>query len=266
MASTRSTWMTQNYRSALSPLDSASEYIREHWTRIAPTYLIAMAPFSAAMYFLINTVASKHRSALPAWCFVLSLATLWKWVFLAVMQRRIQEDIRGDPPLKVSHRIGWILLLHLVASFAALWGSFLIAPAFFGLVFSGILTPMLLEEEGRVWPLTIKSVLWINESSRRLFKTLSAFFALFLAVYLSVIVLQRFLTSLVFTSLLGVNVTEVEMTMSSSAWALSLMYFVYVLFDFYWAAASVMIYYDLRSRRLGSDLRAAFKSIEEAKQ
>lgn len=251
------------YRSAVSPIDAALEYIREGWRSVLPLYVLAMGPFSAAMLFTIGVAASRNRSALPAGCLLLTLAVLWKWGFVAVLQRGVQEHLKGEPPLELRGRLFKILLLKLVSGCAMLWASVIVIPALFAFFVSGFATPMLLEEDGPVVPPAVKSIKWINKSIRRLLNTLAVFFALFLIATISIFALQMFLTGPVLAGILGIDSVDLELTLAGRAWIMSVFYFLYAGFDLVWEIAAVFVFYDLRAGRLGTDLSAALKALEE---
>ena len=99
-------------------------------------------------------------------------------------------------------RVFYIILLRLISNCAIVWGMFLLVPSFFGFFISGFAAPLLLEDEGRIVPLTIKGIKWVNNSSRRLIRLLAGFILLFMLILLGVFVLQHFLLGPVFSSIL----------------------------------------------------------------
>ena len=69
----------------------------------------------------------------------------------------------------------------------------------------------------------------------------------------------------VLPSLLGLDAQDLRLTMQGPAWSLSVGYFLFVAFDLLWTVASVFVFYDLRSRRLGADLRLRVQALREGR-
>lgn len=89
--------------------------------------------------------------------------------------------------------------------------------------------------------------------------------ALLLAV-VAVFALHWFLMETVLPSLLGLNVEDLWLTLRGKAWVLCVAYFLFLAFDYFWTVASVMVFYDLQSRQLGSDLRLRLRLLSEARR
>lgn len=248
-------------RSSLEPLDSALDYLRERGGPVLALYLMAMAPFSAAMLMLIDIVTSQHRSALAFGCALLTLATLWRWVLLAIVQRRVQSDLRGEPPAGLRARLPAILLARLICCLAVSWGGLLIVPGFYGFFLSAFAAPALLEGNGAAFAPIGDCLSLIHHAAWRLARLAAALSVAFILVSLGVLVLHFMVVNEMMGSLLDLNVTDLSLTLESHFWILSLVYLMLVAFDFYWTVASVMVFYDLRSRRLGSDLRLQMREI-----
>lgn len=251
--------------STLQPLDLAIEYLRFSGMRILPLYLLAMAPFSACVFLLIDSVTSQHRSVLPFECLLLTLATGWRWLWLAVAQRRVQADLRGEEPLPVRKRFFSILLTRLVSSFCMTWGGLILFPAFYGFFLSHCATPVLLEKEGKSVKQLTQAIGWIHRAGWQLTKMMLAFSIAILLAIVAVLVLQIFLTGTVLPQLLGVENWDLSLVLSSGAWYLCLAWFLFLVFDLLWMVASVMLFYSLQARRLGSDLRFRLRNLEEEK-
>jgi hypothetical protein len=246
---------------AALPLDAAVEYIRHHGLRLLPLYLISMAPISIIALFLIDAITAQHRSVLSAWCWALVPATLWRWVWLAKIQQLIQRDLQSRPGLRLRSRLLWILVARLYANVAFTWGSFIIAPSFYGLFAGSFAAPLLLERDGPLLRESFQVLRWIHHSAGRLMRVSIALSFLMLILTLAAFIVQYILVQTVLPGFLDVDTTSLGITMSSTAWRLTLLYFVTLLFDFFWTVASVFLYYDSQSRRTGSDLRARMSTL-----
>lgn len=249
-------------RSSLLALDEALEYVRQRPDRILPPYVLGMVPFSGAMFFLLDAVASRHVGVLPFGCLLLTLATLWRWAWTAVAQRRVQQHLRGDPPSPLRPHLLDYLVIRLMASALITWGSLIILPAVYGIFLAGFAAPLLLEGEGRVLPKVRKTLGLINRSMGRLGKAGLALTMSGLLLLAGVMGMQSLLLGGILPSVLGLDASDLVLTMSSSHWLLCLFYFLFLVFDFYWTVASVMLFYDLRSQRLGGDLRRRLQLLQ----
>ncbi|MBI4585992.1 MAG: hypothetical protein HY717_18435 [Planctomycetes bacterium] len=227
-----------------------------------PLYLAAMAPYSAAMLFVIDAISTQHRSALPFWSALLTLATLWRWLWLPAVQRRVQEDVRGEPTLPLGKHLAKILLIKAGASFAILWGGLIVIPAFYGFFLSAFAAPALLESGGGMFREVKRALLWIHHSARRFAGVSLALTVAFMAAGLGAFLLQLVMISTLLPSLLGLEAADLSLTLRSWSWFLCLAYLLFVLFDYYWTVASVMVFYDAQSRQLGSDLRLRLGTIQ----
>ena len=248
----------------MAPLDVALEYLRGNIWRLLPPYLTAMAPFSGAVLLAIDVVTSEHRANVAGACALLTLTTCWRWGWLAVVQRRVQADLRREPPRPLLPRLATILLLRLYANFALLWGSLIVVPAFYALFISGFATPMVLERPAGMWSQTRQMLRWIHGAAGRLGKACIALAVLWALLAASAFALQLFAVHSVLPSLLGQRTADLAVTVASSSWTMCVFYFLFVLFDLYWTVASVVIFYDLQSRRLGTDLRSRLLELEGA--
>jgi hypothetical protein len=248
---------------ALLPMDLAAEYLRGRIWHVLPPFLLAVGPLSAAVLVAIDVSATQHRAAVAEAGVFLTVATIWRWVWLAVVQRRVQADLRGRPPAKLRRRIVPILLVRLFAFFAVVWGWFLIVPAFYGLLLGGLAAPMMLERQGPAWNQTRDALVWVHKSAGRLLKVTSALLVLALLTVVSVVALQLLLVNMILPSILGVDTADLALTVQSVSWVLCVLYFLFVVFDLYWTVLSVMLYYDLQSRRLGTDLRSRLIDQEQ---
>ena len=263
---TQADWATVGIGSSLHPLDAALDYIRERGGPVLGLYLVAMVPFSVAVLFLIDAVTIPQRAALPFGCALLAGATLWRWGFLGAAQRRVQADLRGEPPLPLRRRLGMILVAKLMLSIVVLWGGLLVVPAFYGAYVSGIAVPLLLESDGHVGPLLRKACGWVHRARRRLTRMGLALSAALALAFVATLALHWFLMETVLPSLLGLNVEDLWLTLRGKAWGLCATYFLFLGFDFYWTVASVMVFYDLQARQLGSDLRLRLRLLSEARR
>ncbi len=255
-------WMASGGRSPLFPLDEAVDYLTARSARVLPLYLAAMAPYSAAMIFMIDAITTQHRSALPFWSALLTLATLWRWLWLPAVQRRVQEDVRGEPTLPLGRHLAKIVLIKAAASAAIFWGGLIVIPAFYGFFLSAFAAPVLLESGGGAFRSLKRALVWIHHSARRFAGVSLALTAAFLAAWLGIFLLQVVMTSTILPSLLGLEAADLTLTLRSWSWFLSLAYLMFVLFDYFWTIASVMVFYDAQSRQLGSDLRLRLGTIQ----
>ncbi len=78
-----------------SPLDAAADYWRIKADRLLPLYVLAMGPHAIVTGLLIAAINGEQRSLASRYCFYLTAATLWRWVWIAWLQRRVQEDLRA---------------------------------------------------------------------------------------------------------------------------------------------------------------------------
>jgi hypothetical protein len=254
----------QSGESALWALDVAVNYLRRFGHRVLPVYLVAMGPFSAAVLWLIDAIAAQDQSVLPFGCALLVLATLWRWGWLSVVQWRVQRDCRGEPPLLLRRRLAAILLLRLLAATSITWGLLLIIPFFYGFFAAGFIAPLLLEWEGPATARVFESLQRLQDARERLGRVLGALAAAGLAALVTAVVWHLLLLGTLLTSILGFETADIALTLRGTSWVLAVGYFLFVVFDVFWTVASVILFYDLQARRLGSDLRLRLRALREA--
>lgn len=247
--------------SVLGPLDGALEYLRRRGGRLLPLYLWANAPLAAAVLVMIDTVTAQHRSALPDAAWMLTGAMVWRWVWQGLVQKRVQEDLRGQPVLPLRRRALSLLMTRLICFVLITWGSFLVVPAFYALFASSFAAPILLESPGRPAPLIARTVRWTHAAVGRLSRLIVVLGVLTLLLYLMVLGTQILLLGTFVPGILGIDTTDAQLTFGGYAASLIFLFIMFLLLDFYWTAASVLLFYDLQARRLGSDLRQRMAAL-----
>jgi len=154
-----------------------------------------------------------------------------------------------------------ILMARLICCIAISWGGLLIVPGFYGFFLSAFAAPALLEGNGAAFEPIADCLSLIHHAAWRLTKLATAICVAFVLASLGVLVLHLLVVNEMMGSLLDLNVSDLSLTLGSRFWVFSVVYLMLVAFDFYWTVASVMVFYDLRSRRLGSDLRLQMREI-----
>lgn len=257
-------WLPAGRGSALEPLDGALELMRTRLSTLLPIYVLAVVPLAAGGWLAIDAVTARDRAALVLVSAVLTLALPWRWAWLAVLQRRVQAELRGQPPLPVSHRLPAILIARLVAAFMLTWGIPLMVLPFWGIFFGGFAAPALLERDRRAMSELVQTLRWIGGAVGRLMRIALTLSIAGLVGLLAGVVLQVFLIQTILPSLLGIDTTGLLLTMQSTAWWMGFAFLFFLVFDFYWSIAAVTVFYDIQSRRLGSDLRWRLARLREA--
>ena len=246
----------------MRPLDLAVEYIRLEGDRMMLWYLAVMAPMSLAVLWLIDALTGQRRSLMTPIAAALTVCTVWRWVFQAAMQRRIQMDLRGGQPAATLRQTwGSIIALRSLAFVATTWGSLLVIPAFFGFFMSGFAAPVIIEQDCGAGPALRAIVSWVHKSGGRLFQIGLALAALGFLGAVAATAINGFILE-VLPMLLGIDTTQMEVSMRGASWKLCTLYLLFLAGDFYWTVASVFVMYELQSRRLGADLRARLKLRE----
>ena len=121
---------------------------------------------------------------------------------------------------------------------------------------------MLLEDDRPAWARTKATVTWIHQASGRLSRVCLALLGLGLLLLVSVVAVQLFVVHVLLPSFLGLESADAVLTVQSRSWFLCLCYFVFVVLDLYWIVLSVMLFYDLQARRLGTDLFVRLRRLQ----
>jgi len=245
----------------LRPLDEAVEIMRGSMGLILPLYIVAVSPMSLAVFILIDAVAAGKYSALPEGCALLAAGTVWKWGFCAAISGRIQQRLTGKPPAPLKGRLLAIINVRLAASMAMLWGSFVVIPPLYGFFLAGMAAPALLDQGGRALDTAEWIARWVSASMGQAVKIAAAVGALFWVAHLGVTLLHMVVTQMVMPSFLGMDPTELELTLYGVEWQMAVGYFLFLVFDLYWTVAGVALYYSILSRRAGVDLGLRLKAL-----
>jgi hypothetical protein len=250
-------------RGASGALDAAVGLLRQHPARLVPVYVLAITPMALAMLWVIDAVTAQDRSALAIGCALLTAAALWRWGWLAVMQRRAAALLRGNAPATVRQRLGPILFSRLVASALLTWGALLLVPAYWGFFLSGFAGPAMLEQREGTGGALRRTLRSITTGVGPLGRALAMLAAVFFAVGVGAIVTQVVAATYVLPALTGVAPTQVSLTMSGLAWRLATAFGLFCVFDLYWHVAAVTLFYHLAGRRLGTDLQLRLAALEQ---
>lgn len=258
----QATWPLGGSESATAPLDVALEYLRRRLDRVLGLYVIAAAPMTLVMLRVIDAVTAEHRRGIGPACLLLSIATVWRWVWQAAIQRRVQQELRGEPPRPLRPHLLSIIWLRLVSNLLVTWGGLLVLPSIYGLILSGFAAPVVLERgDGPVKALAT-AMGWVHRNIKRTTRITAVLSVLSLLGLLGIVGLHVMLLGTVLPSLLGIDTATVRLTVSGLAWWMSVGWFAFLVFDLYWTVASVMIFYDLQSTRLGTDLARRLASLD----
>lgn len=268
----------------LSPIDRAIEYLRLRTKRFLPVYLLAVLPQSMVVLIAIDAVASHHRSVFDVISLLLIGTTVWRWIGTAFVQHRIQSDIRGDSNRNWWKRLPVILSVRFLAAAGITWGLLLIAHSwrsvFFiplwgapylvtlvaGILLGGLITPLLGESDVNAASLIHQLRVDVLKSLRRVLVIALVMMILVLWLVLVAVGMQYFLLNAVVANLLGLDTSDLQLTFHGTAWWLGLAYLIQLGFDLLWTVVSVMLFYDLQSRRLGSDLRYRLQFLNDRSQ
>lgn len=271
-------------QSWLSPIDRAVEYLRLRTRRFLPVYLLAVLPQSMVVLVAIDAVASHHRSVFDVVALMLVGTTIWRWIGTALVQHRIQSDIRGDSNRMWWKRLPVILSTRFIAAagivwgplltlntwrsvfFIPLWGMPYFATFVVGLLLAGMITPLLGESNANAAMLLHQLRGDVMKSKRRVLFVVLVMIVSALWLVLVAVGLQYFLLNAVIANLLGLDTSELQLTFRGKAWWLGLAYLIQLGFDLLWTVVSVMLFYDLQSRRLGSDLRYRLQFLNDRSQ
>ena len=251
--------------SVTTPLDAAADYWRAGVATLLPMYVLAMLPHAILSGLLIGTITSGQRTLAAQYCIYLTLATLWRWTWIAKLQQIVQQDLRSQAVAVFWRRVPSILLVRLLACVGLTWGIVLACvPAYYGLFVGSFAAPLLLESDDASLRRVRLSIRWIHHSGKRLFRILLSMICIIGLLIVATFASQFVLARTVLPTLLGIDTTELNLTLDSWAWRLSLFYFVYLLVDGFWSVAAVMVYYDSQSRRTATDLQARLKVLTES--
>jgi hypothetical protein len=245
-----------------APLDAAVEYLRLRIDRVLPMYIFAMAPHIVITALLISALVGERRSEAALYCLYLAGATLWRWVWISRLQASVRDDLQGQRAGNFWSRLPAVLLVRLYCNIAITWGSFLVGvPAFYGLFLGSFAAPLLLENSDPAIGRIRLGISWIQHSARRLVRISLSITVIAVFLTLAIFVCQFILTQSYIPSLLGLNISHLNVTLNSWSWELGVFYFVFLAIDCFWTVASVVIYYDSQSRRVATDLRVRLSGL-----
>ncbi|HEY1684658.1 MAG TPA: hypothetical protein VGG19_07850 [Tepidisphaeraceae bacterium] len=249
------------------PLDAAIEYLRIRIGFILPIYVLAMIPHAIVIAWLIDAITAEQRSLMPRLCIYLCIATIWRWIGLAWIQQQAQRDLQLRPGRPLAKQLLPILLVRLFSNAVMSWGIFGAGiPSFYAIFSGSFATPLMLDDSIPERDRLKNGLRGIHRSARRLLRISLPMLVLMLWLVAVIGVTQYFLIGFVLPHLFDVQLTEVEVTQGSSAWWLGMIYFAFLILDMFWAVASVMIYYDSQSRRMGTDLYARLAGLDRGMQ
>ncbi len=248
-------------------LDAAVEYIRLRIAFVLPLYAVAMLPFSIVVLLIIDATTAGQKSLAATYCIYLTAATLWRWIWLARLQQKVQADVQGQHGDRLPRRVVSIVMVRLLANCAMTWGSLLAAvPSFYGLFVGSFAAPLLLEGSGPASKRVGQSLKWIHRSAHRLVCVVAVMFLLAGLLTVAILVGEAIMLQVALPSLLGQDTSDLSLTTSSWAWRMSVLYFVFLVLDGIWTVASVILHYESQSRRTATDLVLRLRRVLEKEE
>jgi hypothetical protein len=249
-------------RGAAGALDAAARLLREHLAALLPVYVLAVTPLALAMLWIIDAVTAQDRAAMFTGCLALTAATLWRWGWLAVLQRRVQARLAGVSPPPVTQQLPAILLHRLIACLLLTWGALFLVPPYWGFFLAGFAAPALLEPRTAEQSLS-RTLGWITAGVGPLARAAAVLVGVFGALTLGAIATQWVVVGQVLPALTGITPTDAQLTMRGLGWLLASAFALFCVFDFFWHVAAVMLFYHLTGQRLGTDLQRRLTALEE---
>ncbi len=244
-------------------LDAAAAYLRARGWAVLAWYLLAIAPLLGASWLWIDTVAAQDRAGLRWASWLVVAAMLWRWAGLTLVQEKVMRDL-GQAVLRSSwRRMLVIVLTRLTMHVGMIWGGWLVLPGVFCFYVSGFVAPAMLASEHPGGAVLRHVAELVARSFRLLARHAAMLSILFVVTAICLLCAQGVLVAVILPSLLGVDTTDLWLSMSHVAWWLFSLLLLLLLFDLYWSVGAVFLIEQLMARRTGSDLAARLVQLKE---
>ncbi len=249
-------------QTVLGPLDAAADYLRLRLVPLTLGYLLAMLPYSLGMLVMIDAVSAQHRTGVTLAAGLLTGASFIRWLGQARLQSWMIRDLGGVVHTPLRRCWMGILLSRLVANLLITIGSLLIFPAYFGLYAGALAAPLGLRQRvpGRLNLFLCLRQLALNFD--RLSRVLLVINLLALLLLASAALLQGLLLYTLLPSLLGLEVSDLMITLGGWPWLITAGYLLFLVLDLYWTVLGVILAESLQQRREGADLAARLTQLE----
>lgn len=248
----------------LAPFDRAFDDLRRHGRVLVGPYVLGMLPFTLAACWMLHLMVWNRADALWAAAVVLALAVPWRWLGIAVMQRRLMRlHGRAIPPVRQRWRAlwGWNLVAALVACaglvfpLITLWGMALGALWGVALLVSPDPAPAVVRDvAGRLlrqpWTTGRIMFVWVGGG---------------LLAWINGFALTLFVLHLVLPSLLGVDAPVATRALGGSTMVLGGLYAAFAGVDFLARIMAVHWHAQLHHVRDGGDLALRVAALRAAR-
>lgn len=254
----------QSINAGRASLDASAAYLRHRGQAVIGWYLVAIGPLLLAAWWWIGSVASGDRLSLGPASVAITLAMLWRWAWLVKVHQQVMRDVGMIDRKLNTGLVVQIVLFRLIAHVGMGWGALLILPGVWSFYLSAFITPVMLMTDKPAASALRYTLGLITQHLRLLVRHGCMLTLLALLTLLAMGVSQAFLTSTVLPSLLGVDASDLAITLSSSVWWMFMGLMVMLAFDLYWSVGSVLLLQQLEARQTGADLRARLGALAEA--
>lgn len=238
----------------LDALDGAMVFIRAHAGEMVLRYLLVSGPLILASLFWIEAVALEDRRGVRWVSLLVMLGVVWRWGVAGWLQAWVMRSVGMRRVSRPGQRALASVIARLYAHVGTVWLGLLVLPALLCTVLLGVVSPLLMREQGAAWPIIRRGLVQIYLSLGVVSGQLSLVFLLFVLVWINALTGQSLMVETVLPSLLGLDTADLRLWMVSLPWQLGMLLMLMLVFDGYWMVVGVMVADQLQARRSGSDL------------
>lgn len=237
-------------------MDNAVELTRDSVGWFVPAYIVANAPLALALIVALNAISAHDTGLALMGAAMATMAFPWRWVVLAIMQRRLLMTISPKLTLPLWRRMWIIIVLKFMLCGIGISAAFIgFIPSMASLIGSTLAAPFLMDQ-----PVVNFSV------ARRLIstpyslpRTIGGLFVMTLLYLIFSGVACAFLAFIakpVLPSFFGIHDLYLQLIVQSRAFGLAVSALCLVPLDMFWIAAGVLLSQQIGFRQTGADLKA----------
>ncbi len=237
-------------------MDSAIELTRDSGGWFVPAYIFANTPLALALIVGLNAISAHDAGLALMGAVMATVAFPWRWVVLAVMQRRLLLSLSPKLTVPLWRRMWSIIVLKFMLCGIGISAAFIaFIPSMASLIGSTLAAPFLMDQP-MVNFSAARRLIGMPYSLPRIIAGLFIMALIYLVFSGAAYALLSLIAKPILPSFLGIHDLYLQLIVQSRAFGFAVSALCLVPLDMFWIVAGVLLSQQIGFRQTGADLKA----------